>query len=282
MSLNVIDVSQFNGTVAWGSVEADGAIIRMGYRGYGSAGTLATDTAFKRNVSGAESHNIPYGVYWLSQALSDGEAEEEAEYCIGLLEGLNLTYPVYLDSEYSNIQHNGRADYISRARRTQYALTWLKAIEAAGYTAGVYASESWFYGSGRMLNVEELADYSLWVAKYSSSKPYIGGISYDAWQYTEKGSDAGTSGNTDQSYFYRDFPAERIEAEVAALTDDEFDEYMDRWLARQQEKDGSSWSESDRSWAVSSGLFQGDDNGNYMWRSFLTREQLAAVLHRQD
>ena len=281
MALNVIDVSDNNGTIDWNNVSADGAIIKCGYRGYATAGTLNIDSKFKENAAGAAAAGIPFGVYWISQAISDEEAEEEAEYVLDLIKDYSLSYPVYLDSEWSHEVHNGRADTISRARKTQYALTWLKAIEAAGYTAGVYACESWLYGSSRMLAVEELTDYTLWVAKYSTTKPYIGGISYDAWQYTKTGSDSGTSGNTDQSYFYRDFPAERIEAEVAALTDDEFDEYMDRWLERQQEKEGSSWSEDDREWAVSEGLFQGDENGNYMWRSSVTREQLAAVLHRQ-
>lgn len=44
--------------------------------------------------------------------------------------------------------------------------------------------------------------------------------------------------------------------------------------------DGSAWSTADREWAVANGLFTGDGTGNYHWREAVTREELAAVLHR--
>lgn len=44
--------------------------------------------------------------------------------------------------------------------------------------------------------------------------------------------------------------------------------------------DGSAWSAADREWAVANGLFTGDGTGNYHWREAVTREELAAVLHR--
>jgi hypothetical protein len=47
-----------------------------------------------------------------------------------------------------------------------------------------------------------------------------------------------------------------------------------------QTKDGSDWSKEDREWAVNAGLFQGGEDGNYMWQDIPTREQLAALLHR--
>jgi hypothetical protein len=47
-----------------------------------------------------------------------------------------------------------------------------------------------------------------------------------------------------------------------------------------QAKDGSDWSKEDREWAVNAGLFQGGDNGNFLWQDIPTREQLAALLHR--
>lgn len=202
---NVIDVSQFNGTIAWERVQVDAAIIRLGYRGYGKAGTLVTDAQFSRNVSGAAKAGIPIGVYWLSQAISTKEAEEEAQYVVKKLQGLKITYPVYLDSEYSNNRHNGRADGLSKAKRTDYALAWLAAIQKAGFTPGIYASESWFKD---MLELRRLTGYTLWVAKYSSKPPDLG-VQYDAWQYTSSGTMAGLPGAVDRSWFYRDFAEQR-------------------------------------------------------------------------
>ena len=42
----------------------------------------------------------------------------------------------------------------------------------------------------------------------------------------------------------------------------------------------SAWSESDRRWAEENGLFRGDGAGNFAYRSFCTREELAAVARR--
>ena len=277
-TLEVIDVSQFNGTVAWPKVEADGAIIRLGYRGYGSAGTLKMDSKFKLNTTGAANAGIPYGVYWLSQATSDAEALEEAEYIIDALDGLTLTFPVYLDSEYSNTSHTGRADSLSKAARTQYALTLLNALKAAGFATGVYASESWFYGSGAMLDTAQLTEHSLWVAKYSSKTPSIG-VGYDAWQYTDSGTDAGCSGSVDKSHFYKDFTSEEDDETV---TYEDWKTYMEQYRAELQAKSGSSWSSDDRTWAIENGLFQGNDSGEYLWQDFLSREQAAALFHRMS
>lgn len=44
--------------------------------------------------------------------------------------------------------------------------------------------------------------------------------------------------------------------------------------------DGSPWSAADRAWAVENGLFQGDSTGSFRWQDAVTREELAAVLHR--
>ena len=54
-----------------------------------------------------------------------------------------------------------------------------------------------------------------------------------------------------------------------------------------QDNDASAWSQADRDRAVASGLFVGSGNAdtgeqNYMWEDFLTREQAATLLNRQE
>ena len=54
--LKGIDVSKFQGDINWTNVKADDiqyAFIRMAYRGYGSAGTLAQDSYGQSNSTGA-------------------------------------------------------------------------------------------------------------------------------------------------------------------------------------------------------------------------------------
>lgn len=201
--LKVIDVSQFNGKITWATVKnhVDAAIIRAGYRGYGASGTLVTDSAFKVNMDGAIKAGIPVGVYWCSQATSDAEAMQEARYLTGLLNNYKLTYPVYLDSEHMGPNATGRADRIGKARRTQYGLTFCRAMEDNGYKVGLYCSESWFYDEidGAAFDRE---GFEIWIAKYSNNKPKYG---HEAWQYTDKGTIHGISGNTDLNHFYVDY-----------------------------------------------------------------------------
>lgn len=199
---NVIDVSKWQGDINWAKVKGncDGAIIRAGYRGYGSAGTLATDDCFKTNIKEATAQGIPVGVYFLSQALNESEARKEAEYVLDLIKGYKLTYPVYIDIEYSNANANGRADGLDKTTRTTNAIAFLDVIKKAGYIPGVYASKHWFE---KMLEDSRLSAYTHWVAHYAEKCGYTG--KYDMWQYSDSGSVPGISGNVDKNYCYRNF-----------------------------------------------------------------------------
>ena len=63
-----IDVSKFQGVIDWNAVKADGitfAIIRCGYRGYGT-GALVEDATYRRNIQGAINAGLRVGVYFYS------------------------------------------------------------------------------------------------------------------------------------------------------------------------------------------------------------------------
>jgi len=195
--MKVIDVSQFNGSISWARVakSCDGAIIRAGYRGYGR-GTLVTDKNFKNNLAAAKAAGVPIGVYFVTQAITIAEAQEEARYTMELVKGYKLVYPIFIDSE-NGKNGAGRADSgkLSRAKRTAILNAFCEEIQKEGYAAGVYASQSWFNDD---LNLAELKDFNIWVARYSSYAP---NIYYNAWQYTSAGSVDGVTGNVDISDF---------------------------------------------------------------------------------
>lgn len=203
MSKLVIDVSQFQGTIDWKTVapQVSAAIIRLGYRGYGSAGTLTTDPKWKENIEGAIAAGLPVGAYWCSQALSDAEALEEAQYCISKLHGYNLTYPILLDSETMGPNASGRADKIGKARRTQYGLTWARAMRDAGYIVGLYCSESWYTAEIDGYAFDD-DGFDIWIAKYSQYAPKY---RCDAWQFTSTARMDGISTNVDQNHVYKDY-----------------------------------------------------------------------------
>lgn len=214
MSKLVIDVSQFQGAIDWKRVatQVSAAIIRLGYRGYGSAGTLTADPRYKANMDGAISAGLPVGVYWCSQALSDAEALEEARYCVDKLRGYKLQYPVLLDSERMEPKGNGRADRIGKTRRTQYGLTWCRAMRDAGYIVGLYCSESWYTAEidGAKFDAE---GFDIWIAKYSQYAPKY---RCDAWQFTSTARIDGISANVDQNHVYKVYGASDSIAETIA------------------------------------------------------------------
>lgn len=64
------------------------------------------------------------------------------------------------------------------------------------------------------------------------------------------------------------------------LTQEQFNNYMDSWLADLAKKEPNSWSASHREWAESIGLMKGDGNGLLHYQSFSTREQVVTFCHR--
>ena len=64
------------------------------------------------------------------------------------------------------------------------------------------------------------------------------------------------------------------------MTQQEFNERMETYLKALAQRDPADWSAEARAWAEKTGLIAGDETGNKQYRSFLTREQLAVLLHR--
>lgn len=77
-------------------------------------------------------------------------------------------------------------------------------------------------------------------------------------------------------------------ADVAAdlededMTQEKFNEMMNDWLTRRAALAPSAWSETERAWAEQMGLIRGDGKGNMAYKSFCTREELAAIIYRLE
>lgn len=70
--------------------------------------------------------------------------------------------------------------------------------------------------------------------------------------------------------------------EEESMTQEQFDEMMENWLARQAARQPSQWSADERAWAETMGLIRGDGAGNMAYKSFCTREELAAIIYRLE
>ena len=172
-----IDVSKYQANIDWQQVKSAGvefAVIRIGYRGYGS-GTLVMDPKFEEHFTNARNAGLRVGVYCFSQAVNENEAREEAQACVYVLNGRKLDYPIYFDTEASGAG-NGRADGLGVTDRTKCAVAFCEEVKALGYQPGIYASTTWFR---KRLDMSQLTGYSIWNAHYNvASSP----IACNMWQ----------------------------------------------------------------------------------------------------
>lgn len=133
----LIDVSHHQGAIDWAKVLYR-AIVRIGYRGYG-AGKLMKDEQYDANLAGAKANNKLLGFYFFSQAVTEDEAREEADFCASLAP---TNYPLFFDAEWSHETHDGRADGLSKTQRTACAKAFCERAAELGFTPGLYTFTS--------------------------------------------------------------------------------------------------------------------------------------------
>lgn len=204
-----IDISKWQGEINWKKVKADGidyAFIQVGFRGYGSSGVLNEDTKdpyFDSNMKNAIAAGIKVGVYVFSQATTEKEAIEEAEYILDAIGNYPISMPLVLDYEYASTPSglDGRLyrAKLSKKKATNVCMAFCKEIAESGFTPMVYANKSMLEDQ---LNAEQLtkAGYRIWLANYTKNTSYSG--TFDFWQYSEKGKVNGINGDVDMNYYY--------------------------------------------------------------------------------
>ena len=180
-----IDVSEFQGEeIDWKKVRDAGfefVILRIGYRAYGESGALVLDAMYEKNVKAALDAGLEVGVYFFSQAITEDEAQEEAQFVLDHIRPYNITGPVVYDTE--EIKWDTyRAEDNTSEEYTKYCRVFCDAVEAAGYEPMIYCNMKWMAFT---LDMEELAGYDFWYADYYDVPqcPY----DYKIWQYSETG-----------------------------------------------------------------------------------------------
>lgn len=197
-----IDVSRYQEKIEWDEVAKDDveyAFIRVGIRGY-TEGDIVEDSTFEDNIKGALHNGIAAGVYFFTQATSEEEAKEEAQFVLDTIKPYNITYPVVLDVE-AVTNKNARTKELTKEERTKYCITFCEMIKQAGYTPMIYGNLKTFM---LMLDIEQLEEYDKWFAYYDDEVyfPY----QFKVWQYTDTGSIAGIKGDVDINISFEDFP----------------------------------------------------------------------------
>lgn len=198
-----IDVSEYQGNIDWQQVAASGvdfAFIRLGYRGYGSAGTLMVDPKFYRNYDAARAAGIKVGVYIFSQAISESEGAEEARFVLNTLAGRELDYPVMFDWEPIPFD-TARTDNVSGDTLDLAAAAFCNTIVDGGYTPIVYMS---CYVGYTKYDLRKLG-YDICLSNFADVPDFY--YDFKIWQYSCTGRVPGIAGDVDMDISFMDYSA---------------------------------------------------------------------------
>ena len=209
--VNGLDVSTYQNDIDWQQAKADGidfAIIRVGYRGYGTAGKLNPDDYYVKNLKNAMDAGLLVGIYFFSQAVSELEAVAEAEYAVELLHEAGvyeLDLPIFMDYEFAG-GSSGRLNKanLSKAAMTANAVAFCERVKMLGYEPGIYANLNFL---NKTIDGQTLGQtYPIWIAQYNTSCTYE--HDYDFWQYASSGTVNGINGRNDCNFWYLDKASE--------------------------------------------------------------------------
>ena len=222
--MKVIDISEFQPEdIDWNKVKTSGhaVVLRMGLRG-SIKGTdryrkVGYDYHFKMYVEGGIKAGIPYSVYYFPTPLSDAEADQEADWIVMNTDGLNMSMPLWLDSERVD---KGVANDISTADRTRYLKRITDRLVAAGIPCGIYASTSWLKNQINMGQLQQQVRDNTWCAQYADKCTYDG--VYAMWQYYNRAKVPGIDDEVDISVVKRQFnmSCKKSAAKENAMTKD--------------------------------------------------------------
>ena len=201
ISTTGIDVSEYQGEIDWEQVKQAGidfAFIRVGYRTYGD-GIITYDSAFQRNIEGAQEAGIKVGAYFYSQATNADEAVEEADAVIDALAEYDITYPVVYDWEL--VYHdNARTDDVSVEALADCCVSFCERVKDSGYTPMIYQNTG---TATHKLDLPRIKDYDFWLAEYGDQPSYY--YDFKIWQYSNTGSIPGVEGEVDLNICFRPY-----------------------------------------------------------------------------
>ena len=209
-----IDVSKWQGDIDWKAVKDSGVkyvMIRCGFRGYGSNGTIVQDQYFNDNMKGALENGLYVGVYFFSTAITEEEAIQEAEFVLECCKEYDIKYPIVYDFEYfgelfdEETGNPYRTNGLTSEQINKNAEAFLGYIRAnSTYKTMLYGSE---YYLNTIWNVDSfISENDIWLAHYPSiitgNKTSYNGT-YQMWQCTDAGQVPGINTLVDLNFDYK-------------------------------------------------------------------------------
>ncbi len=200
-SFHGIDVSSYQKNIDWYQVAASGvdfAMLKVGSRGYGS-GKVVLDTSLQDNMRGCSENGIKIGLYFQSQATNVIEAVEEANYCIGAINGQIVEYPIVFSSE-AIVNDSYRTENLSKQELSDIARTFCDTIRLYGYTPMIAATKKQF---ARKLDLNAISSYDLWL--YDTDDISVFPYRYNMWQYSIDGTVEGITDPVNLDISFTDY-----------------------------------------------------------------------------
>ncbi len=200
-SLFGIDVSTYQNEIDWKKVKEDGVefvFIRIGRRG-ATTGLLYEDDLFETNYAGAKENGLKVGVYFFSQAISEQEAREEADWVRKHLSGKQIDLPVIYDCEEVYLEdETARMEGLDKEQITANARAFAERIARHRYETIIYTNAYW---AQEVYDMEELSDIPVWLAQYDVDIPVFE-HPFVIWQYTDSGTIDGIEGTVDLNIMF--------------------------------------------------------------------------------
>ena len=188
-TLQGVDVSEYQGTVDWGSAAASGlsfAIARV------SDGTTTPDPTFSANWSGIKAAGMVRGVYQFFRASEDPTAQASL-----LVSSVGTLDP----GDLSPVADVETLDGESGSTLVANLATWASAIQSmTGRTPMVYASPGFW---DALPDTGQFSNLGSWVADWGPTCPDTSTpwTNWQFWQYSDDGSVSGISGAVDLDEF---------------------------------------------------------------------------------
>ncbi len=178
----------------------DYCMLRLGQRGY-ATGDITLDDYFLDNYARAKEAELDVGVYFVTSAVTLEEGKEEADFCIRTLSEneIQLDYPIALSTMKLG-EGRSRTDALEKMPRTNIALTFLKAVEDAGYFSLLYGDKATLiqkYSLGSMVG------YDVWYSEEADIPDYP--YKFVMWQYDLGGTVDGIAGGARLNICFTDY-----------------------------------------------------------------------------
>ena len=189
MAKYIVDISEHNNITNWAQFakEVEAVVIRLGYRGSiegkPAYKKITMDAKFLLHLAKAKQYGIPYGIYYFPTPITDEEAVEEVVWVRDQIQGLDLRFPVLIDTENVLSNRKGRADSLSKDKRTHLLRTFSDRLLSWGIPCGVYSYTTWLRDNVDLSKLDKRVVRNTWVAQ-NPVLTYGGAVAM--WQYGTK------------------------------------------------------------------------------------------------